>query len=57
MTRPYCCVLAEEQGLTPQQHAPFCDLVDADLGESMGDPGDGSLFDLPDQSQQGGPLL
>lgn len=45
--RPYCCVCAEFDGIPPEVHAAVCrEPRDAD-----------ALFDLPDQTKEGGQHL
>lgn len=49
--RPYCCALAEFEG-EGAEHSDRC--PERRVAERATE---GALFDLPDQPQQGGPLL
>lgn len=52
MTLPYCCVVAEFDGFTPEEHARVCLEPRPET-----EPGDGGLFPAPDQTHEGGAHL
>lgn len=54
MALPYCCVVAEFDGFTAEEHARVC-LEPRPETESESD--DGGLFPAPDQTKQGGQHL